>query len=212
MKGIRRGFLTTLAVLLTGSVFAGSAAAANVTLYEVTEAIQTVTNGKTFRSSTSTLTGVARTGTALCPHWLAIAGIEGCWVVVRAVGRADDFTGIGDVTGTFEVMIQDNNLEDAAEIVVLRGRMRGRIDLSPAFQHNRPVGSISGSFSGGGLASTVLAGFRASGSFTGTFRMPFLSGGRASYLLDDETVAAAQAHEFSIGYPAVRLDVTLIGR
>jgi hypothetical protein len=196
-----------LGVLMVASVLAGPAGAADAVLYEVTEAVKTAAHGQTFRSATAMLTGWAQPGTPLCPGWLAAAGIESCWVVVRAVGQADDVTGIGDVSGSFEVAIQDLNLADAPEIVILRGRMRGRIDLSPAFEGNRPLGSITGSFSGSGIASTVLARFQTAGTFTGTFRMPFSNAGQASYLLDDGTVAPAQAYEFSIGFPAVKLEV-----
>jgi hypothetical protein len=198
--------------LLLGSVFAGPAAAQDVVLYEVTEAVATKGIRATgFKSSVATLSGVARTGVAPCPPAIASVVLQGCWVVVRATGRADDVTGIGPVVGSFEVVVQDKNLVDAPEIVVLRGHVGGELDLSPSFQHSRPLGTITGTFFLKGVGGTLMDRQSVKGTFTGVFRLPFSSpvDGKPSYMTDDGGIVPVQTAEFVLGYPAVKLEVTL---
>jgi hypothetical protein len=52
-----------------------------------------------------------------------------------------------------------------------------------------------------------MAGTRAQGTFTGTFRLPFRHGGKPSYLMDDGTIVPAGPQEFSLGQAMVRLEV-----
>jgi len=199
----------SLVCLLMGSVFAGPAAAQDVTLYEVTEAVGSKGNGAQggFKSSQATLAGVAKTSTAPCPPTIANLTMGGCWVVVRATGRADDTTGIGPFVGSFEVVVQDKTTIDSPEIVVLRGHVGGDLDLSPAFQQNRPVGTLTGSYTLKGVAGTVMDKQTVKGNFTGTFRLPYTYLGQASYMLDDGTAVVVKASEYVLGYPAVKLEV-----
>jgi hypothetical protein len=196
--------------LLAGVLGAGVPAhAADGVLYEVTEAVKVTGKGGTFKSSTATLTGAIAPGTALCPAWLTQQlNLTACSIVVRATGRADDTSGIGPAGGDFDIVVQDWNSADAPEIVVMKGTMNGTIDLSPAFQSQQPLGSISGKFNAIGLAGSPLAGHRAAGTFDGRFRLPFRSGGKASYLMDDGSIVAAQPQEFSLGQAMVRLEVS----
>ena len=207
MGGIRIvGFLVAVVAAVFG--ISAPAAAVDAILYEVTEAVKVTGKGGAFKSSTATLTGEIAAGTALCPTWLTQQyNLSTCTIVVRATGHADDTTGIGPAGGDFDIVIQDWNNADAPELVVMKGTMQGTIDLSPAFQKQQPLGSITGKFNAAGVAQTVMSGSRASGTFSGTFRLPFRQGGRPSYLLDDGTVVLAQPQEFSLGQAMVRLEV-----
>lgn len=214
MSWKRWGLGMSLVGALMGSAFPAPAAAQtapDVVLYEVTEAVGSKGAGAQggFKSSVATLSGVARTGVAPCPPAIANATMAGCWVVVRATGRADDITGIGPVVGSFEVVVQDKNVVDSPEIVVLRGHMGGDIDLSPAFQQNRPLGAITGSYTLKGVAGTIMEGQTIKGSFTGVFRLPYTYLGQASYMNDSGIAVAVQTSEYVLGYPAVKLEVTL---
>jgi hypothetical protein len=201
--------LACLAALMFGVLGAsGPAAALDGVLYEVTEAVKVTGKGGVFKSSTATLTGDLAPGTALCPTWLTQQlNMAACTIVVRATGRADDATGIGPAGGDFDIVVQDWNNVDAPETIVMRGTMTGTIDLSPAFTKQQPIGSIAGKFNATGVPGTIMANNRVAGSFTGTFRLPFRVAGKASYLMDDGTVAPAQPQEFSLGQAMVRLEV-----
>jgi hypothetical protein len=200
------GFCLTLVAGVLG--LTGPAAAIDGVLYEVTEAVKVTGKGGLFKSSTATLTGDIAAGTVLCPTWLAQQlNLAACTIVVRATGRADDTTGIGPASGDFDIVVQDWNDADAPEIVVMKGTINGTIDLSPAFQKQQPIGSISGKFSAKGLSASIMAGEKPSGTFTGTFRLPFRVAGKASYLMDDGSVVPIQPQEFSLGQAMVRLEV-----
>jgi hypothetical protein len=179
-------------------------------LYELTESVKLRDNDDGyFKSSMSTLAGYILSGTPLCPTWLAVQlNISACTIVVHAVGQADDVTGVGPATGQFDILVQDGNRVDPPETAVMRGRLTGTIDLSPAFQRRVPVGSIQGGFSASGLNDTIMAGTTVRGGFEGTFRLPFTQGGAPSYLMDDGSVQAARPQEMSLGSALVRLEVT----
>jgi len=197
--------LFVLGFLLIGPV---AAQAADVVLYEVTEAVRLGKSGS-FKSSKATLSGVAAPGTSICPAWLATQlQVDGCTVTVTAVGKADDATGIGPVSGTFDVLMQDANNVDAPEIVIMRGNLSGTLDLSPAFVDKKPLGTVAGDFDASGVAGTVMVGQRARGRFDGVFRIPLRVGGKAVYLLDDGSVVAAQGGEFLLGSAMVRLELS----
>jgi len=196
-----------------GSAFAQSAALPDVVLYEVTEAVTAKGGNRQngFRSSTATLAGVVRSGVAACPAAIATETLGGCWVVVRAVGRADDTTGKGPIVASFEVLVQDRNQTDSPEIVVLRGHVGAQLDLSPAFERDVPTGTISGSFKLRGVPGTVMQDRTVKGEFTGVFRMPFMLNGQAMYMVGDPLVPVrvpVQAAEYVLGSPAVKLEVT----
>ena len=207
MKGRILGFLVTMMAGVLG--LSAPASAVDAVLYEVTEAVKVTTKGSAFKSSTATLTGDVAAGTPLCPTWVAQQlNVATCTIIVRATGKADDTTGVGPATGDFDIVVQDWNSADAAELVVMKGNISGTLDLSNAFQKQQPLGSINGKFSAVGLKGSVMAGVQAAGTFTGKFRLPFRQAGRASYLLDDGSVVAAAPQEYSLGQAMVRLEVT----
>ena len=150
------GFLVTVMALVFG--ISAPAFALDAVIYEVTESVRVGKGG--FKSSNATLTGAIAAGTALCPTWLATQlNIPACTIIVRAVGKADDTTGIGPASGDFDIAIQDANSVDGAEIVVMKGQINGTIDLSPAFVKHQPVGSITGRFTATGIKG--IASWRA---------------------------------------------------
>jgi hypothetical protein len=200
------GFLVAVMGAVLG--ISAPAFAADAVIYEVTESVR-VGKGGGFKSSKATLTGAVAAGTALCPTWLATQlNVPACTIIVRAVGKADDATGIGPASGDFDIAVQDANSVDGAEIVVMKGDISGTIDLSPAFQGQKPVGSITGKFNASGIKGSVMTSEKASGTFSGTFRIPFRHEGKASYLLDDGSIVKAQPEELSLGQAMVRLEVT----
>jgi hypothetical protein len=186
----------------------GVAEAQDVLLYELTESVRSTGRGGAFKSSDSTLAGWVHSGTAICPTAM---GLEVCSVTVRARGRASDDTGIGPVTGTFQIVVQDANSVDGAELVVATGSLSGDLDLSPVFLRSTPLGTITGSYSMAGVKNTVLANHKARGWFTGTFRIPYVddASGRVSYLMDDGRIVPVQPEETSLGVATVRLELRL---
>ena len=207
---------STVTNTVTGTLSATTAAVAgtapDAVLYETTEAVGGKGSGqnKNFKSSTATLSGVARAGTVLCPPSIASTALQGCWITVRATGRADDMSGIGPVAGTMEVLIQDKNLYDSPEITVLSGTISGNIDLSPAFVQGRPLGSITGMFSvKSASGSPMNPGTPITGLFSGTFRLPFGINGQAVYMRDDGSTFPADPAEYVLGYPGVRLEIKI---
>ena len=209
-----------VAALMTALFVAGStgvARAVDVVLYEVSEAVKLdAAAGGKFKGNTGTLFGYAVAGTTLCPQFVVDAldrsadTTKTCGISVQATGKADDVTGIGPVTGTVTVMMQDKNSTDAPEIIVISGNITGTIDMSPTFVSGRPLGSISGRFQVTGANGTVAKGYSAAGDFRGTFRLPFMLEGvsRPQYMMDDGRTVTIQTSEYVLRYPAVRLEVT----
>ena len=186
------------------------APAADAVLYEVSEAVKLNWHSGKFHSSEATLMGAVKSGTPLCPTWLAAKfDIDRCWLTVRAKGQADDETGIGPVDGTIQVLSQDKNSVDAAERIVIAGKFKGTMDLSRPFTGGVPIGYMIGEFEVGGIKDSLAEGFKVKGNFTGTFRLPFAYNGQAAYMRDNGTVVPANSDEHSIGNPTVRLEVKL---
>jgi hypothetical protein len=209
-----------VAMMMTVASLAGAvsaASAADVVLYEVSEAVKLDASGAgKFKRNSGTLFGSARAGIVLCPQFIVdtldrTGTTPTCAISVQATGKADDGTGIGPVSGTITVLMQDKNDTDAPEIAVISGSITGTMDMSPAFQTGRPLGSITGRFDAQGAPGTIAKGYKASGSFTGTFRLPFMLEGvsRPQYMLDDGRTVAIDPAEYVLRYPAVRLEVTI---
>jgi hypothetical protein len=210
-----RAFVGFVAALLAFGV--GTARAADVMLYEISEAVKLDANAGGKFKSNATLFGFAEAGTALCPQWVVDAldktdsPHKVCGITVQALGKADDTTGIGPVSGTLSILVQDKNATDAPEITVLTGKLSGTIDMSPAFQQARPVGSITGSFSIQGSNNSIAKNYSTSGNFTGKFRLPFVTDDVSTpqYMMDDGSTVTINPSEYVLRYPAVRLEVTL---
>ena len=203
----------TLIAPATLAMLPPKAHAADGTLYEVSEAIDLKSNGKGFKSSEATLSGTIKAGTPLCPSWVATQlGTDSCWVIVHAKGGADDASGVGPVAGTIFVLAERLNSADAPELKILSADFDGQLDLSPAFFQQIPRGTIIGKYSARGEKNSVMDGYKIQGSFQGVFRLPFLNGQQASYLLDDGRIVPLQFSEYSVGQPTPRLELTFTSK
>jgi hypothetical protein len=206
-----KGVLLALALTApaTLAILPPTAHAADGTLYEVSEAIDLKSNGKGFKSSEATLSGTVNAGTPLCPSWVAAQlGTDSCWMVVHATGGANDTTGVGPVRGTIFVLAEYKNTADAPELKILSADFDGQLDLSPAFFQQIPRGTITGKYSARGEKNSIMDGYKIQGTFQGVFRIPFMNGQQASYLLDDGRVVPLALNEYSVGQPTPRLELT----
>jgi hypothetical protein len=214
--------------------------AGSATFYELTENMKLIpqqskgrpTVGR--RVSTSALTGVATTGTPLCPTPDLQSGPAGCAVNAIGSDNVSLVTGLGTLQGNFATVIQGDNPVDGPEAVVLRGEFKGQMDFSPAVLHRLPFGTVVGKVRPWGGRNT---------DFTGVFRLPFAGNFEAApgltlrqvfcpatpkpnpnadlyggvdlaYLDNVEAVATPegrcldiQPNEISLGTPLVRWDV-----
>jgi hypothetical protein len=207
IKGVLLALVLTAPVTL--AMLPAKAHAADGTLYEVSEAINLKSNGKAFKSSEATLSGRIKAGTPLCPWSVATQlGTDSCWIIVHATGGADDTSGMGPIRGTMFVMAEFRNAADAPELEILSADFTGQLDLSPALLQQIPRGTIVGKYSARGEKNSIMDGYKILGTFEGIFRIPFLYGPQASYLLDDGRVVPLELDEYSIGQPTPRLELT----
>jgi hypothetical protein len=189
---------------------------AEAVLYEVSENMYLIDDqgnvvlpqSATRRQADAALYGWARIGNVLCPSAVLVTNTraETCSVTAAGIDNISLTTGKGAVTGTFAVVVQDDNTTDAPEYVVMNGKFSGDMDLSI-----RPLGRVVGTFSPAGSAEAV--------AFCGTFRLPFglakngkrenpHRGVAAYYLADDGvTVFPVQKAEMSLDMPTVRLEL-----
>lgn len=213
------------------AVWPGDAAAqsgirsdANAVVYEVTENLKLRPLQHNRRVATAALVGTVNAGTPICPE--ALVGPGGvCVLTAVASDNISLATGKGPVNGTFSVVVQDVNPVDGAELVILRGTLHGKIDLSAAVLGGVPLGMIEGKWNARGVNGGPLAGVRAKGSFEGTFRLPFVYGvpdgcladgdpsdcafvSGPSYLGDVSPVPVDVVfNELSLAVPTVRLEI-----
>jgi len=232
-RGLRFvGFILTL-LSLSAAAYAEdrdeATGATGVTLYEISERVTfDQAQGVIVRNATSPLQGFAALGTPLCPSALLISAprIKSCTVIATGTDSVSTVTGLGPVSGTFDVVINapGNSSVHVPDLPVINGTFSGKVDLSLAVLHHIPLGSITGTFTimrtadpatgtQGDLPQPVVL------PFNGTFRMPFKLGGQgrfersqrdhaAVYLADDlHTVIPVKAFERSTGFPDVRLEV-----
>jgi hypothetical protein len=189
---------------------------AEAVLYEVTESMYLIDDAgsvvlpqnATRRQADASLFGWARVGSLLCPTVLLVTNprAETCSVNADGIDSLSLLTGKGGVTGTFAVVVQDDNPIDAPEYVVMNGDFRGDMDLSI-----RPLGKVVGTFTPAGAVAPV--------KFCGTFRLPFSVGrggkreqprrnAEAFYLADDaKSLIPVHKAELSLGMPTVRLEL-----
>ena len=189
---------------------------AEAVLYEVTENMYLLDEAgnvvlpanATRRQADASLYGWAKVGNLLCPAAILITNprAETCSVTADGIDNISLLTGKGAVTGTYAVVVQDDNAVDAPEYVVMNGAFQGDMDLSI-----RPLGKVVGTFTPAGAPQGV--------KFCGTFRLPFSVGklGRremprrnadAFYLADDgKTLIPVQKAELSLGMATVRLEL-----
>jgi hypothetical protein len=221
------GLMFLLFVLMWGPAPA-LAKSADAVLYEVTEDMYLLvrdTNGKvtsyvsdpgqaTDRQAVAQLSGHAKFGTPLCPHWVKQVAPKAKHCTVNAKG-SDDLslaTGKGTLSGSYAVVVQDKNVVDAPEFVVMTGTFTGDADLSLAMSGQAPLGFITNG------VGTIDGYDGATFKFHGTFRLPFAldeSGRRgrpwrdadAYYLNDNFNPFPVKDNERSLGMPTVRLEI-----
>jgi hypothetical protein len=215
--------LTSLAIGIGASPAAGQ----NAVLYEVTESMRLTEYGYfSGRSATAVLFGWVNAGTSVCPQSLVSAWqTTRCGVTVIAKDTVNLATGVGPVSGDFNVVLQGDNPIDGEELVIVRGSFWGRVDLSPAILgpdglpksgDELPLGGLRGKWWASGLKDGPLAGVRMGGTLTGTFRMPFeIVPGQTLYLVDPSKYPGegfarpVDVSEHSLGVPTVRLELNL---
>lgn len=219
----------------------GPATAQNAVLYEVTEQMKLKQDdGKLHRKATASLMGRVKAGSPICPDVFALplqvlpvlGEVRACAVTAVAQDNISLQTGQGPVSGKFTVVVPGDNPVDGPELVVLEGSLRGSIDLSLAVLgmdgiadngDEIPLGTIRGTWTARGVSQRRLHGLRLSGTFTGTFRLPFdlpvpTVGFVPTYMLDPFTFADPGSFAFveSVEYsvydvPTVRLELTFEG-
>jgi hypothetical protein len=208
-KGPRRNLERGIIVDLPG---------VDAVLYEVTEKMYLLdANGNVVpcpelavtRKADASLFGWARLGSLLCPAKELITNLKHstCSVTADGIDNISLWTGKGTVDGSFAVVVQDDNKDDAPEYVVMNGTFLGNMDLSI-----RPLGKVVGTFTATGAEPVP---------FCGTFRLPFAvdaEGNRinpsrmsAAYYLADNGVdlISVLPREKSLGMPTVRLEINL---
>ncbi len=189
---------------------------AEAVLYEVTENMYLIDDhgnvvtpeSATHRQADASLYGWAKAGNLLCPAAILVTNprAETCSVTADGIDNLSLLTGRGAVTGTYAVVVQDDNAVDAPEYVVMNGAFRGDMDLSM-----RPLGKVVGTFTPAGASQGV--------KFCGTFRLPFSIDrggkrelpkrhGEAFYLADNgKSLIPVQKAEMSLGMATVRLEL-----
>jgi hypothetical protein len=209
----------------------GLASEQNAVLYEVTEAmkLKSMQSGIS-RTATASLVGYVNAGTSICPEWLAVyLGQKRCSLTATAHDSVSLVTGVGPVNGTFRVVIAGDNDVDGAELVILEGRINGKVDLVPAILgfdgkpqsgDELPLGSIKGQWRALGARGGPLEGLQVRGTFTGVFRLPFVLPAQLDptqtpvYLVGPtpQDVVPVEWNEYSLGVPTVMLEITFVDK
>src|SRR5438094_3186574 len=212
---------------------ADSLGGTGVTLYEISERVtfdpDPSSAGVIRRNAISPLQGFAEVGTPLCPSELLISGprMKSCTVIATGADSVSTVTGMGPVSGTFDVVINapGNSSVHVPDLPVISGTFSGNVDLSLAVLHHVPLGSIAGRFTITQIADPATGMLDPLPQpvvlpFKGTFRMPFAIDNRARhvrtdrkhaafYLADDfKTLSLVQPTELSVGFPTVRLELS----
>src|SRR2546426_5805976 len=182
---------------------ADSLGGTGVPLYEISERVTfdpgPSSAGVILRNATSPLQGFAEVGTPLCPSDLLISvpRMKSCTVIATGKDAVSTATGLGPVSGTFDVVINapGNSSVHVPDLPVISGTFSGDVDLSLAVLHHVPLGSIMGSFTItqiaapatgmlGPLPQPVVLPFKV------TFRMPFAIDTHARRVRSDRKRAA----------------------
>lgn len=197
--------------LVTGPVIAS---AQDVKLYEASENMR-FTNGHLVRRlSTAALVGFANPNTKVCPSSAVQtdpAAAGRCVVNATGSDNLNTATGLGPLTADFTVVVEPDPfpLADPPELVVMRGNIRGQVDLSTAVAFGVPLGKLDATLTSPATGEVV---------FRGVFRFPFTCGVPPTgycYDLGDPDVPATWGtffpvltQELSLQYPLLRLDIT----
>ena len=157
-----------LPFLLLG-IWPSVAAAADTTLYELTENMKLKGGKIKHRQATSAIMGFANVNTPPCPKELVDKVSPGAtFCTINAIGsdNVNEKTGLGSLRGRYTVVVQGDNPFDGPELVVSKGEFKGKIDFSPVFTTGAPYGTVSGTL-------TPDDGHEKF-HYTGVFRQPFL--------------------------------------
>jgi hypothetical protein len=126
------------------------------------------------RGAQSSLQGIARLGTVLCPSSLLVTNpkTEACTVTVRGKNFVSLATGQGPISGEFAIVIQLDNQNDSPELPVVLGDFQGTIDFAPALM-GRFFGTAAGTLT---VRQSFVPGVPVNVTvpFTGVFRQPFM--------------------------------------
>ena len=126
------------------------------------------------RRAESSLQGIAKLGTVLCPSSLLVTNpkTDTCTVTVRGRNFVSLATGQGPITGEFAIVIQLDNPADSPELPVVLGDFQGTIDFAPALM-GRHFGTAAGTLT---VRRSFVPGVPVNVTvpFTGVFRQPFV--------------------------------------
>jgi hypothetical protein len=149
---------------------------ADAVLYELSENafVEFDANGNPVaRGAESSLQGVAKLGTVLCPSSLLVTNPTSvaCTVTVRGKNFVSLTTGQGPITGEFAIVIQLDNQIDSPELPVVLGDFQGTIDFAPALM-GQSFGTAAGTLT---VKQSFVPGVPVNVTvpFTGVFRQPF---------------------------------------
>lgn len=177
------------------------------------------------RSAVSALQGNASYPSPLCPAQALVTNPRSDTCTVTMTGN-DSVTLVNGTTptggatwGTFDIVIQLDNLVDSPEWPVGSGAFYGTITFGAP---GVPIGSANGFFVLGGSVLDAQACAKASATclaFNAKFRQPFAvsakgeqskprRGKDAFYLLDTGKLQPVQANERAAGWPTVRFEVS----
>lgn len=137
----------------------GNLPAGKSCIYETTENARFTVGEVIRRISTAAAQGKVAAGSPICKP--DSPGALPCDITVVATDRIDTTTGRGPIEGTFAIVANEPGTADLPEIVELKGRLEGVVDISMA---GAGLGSIAGRWQAKGVGH---------GKFTGTLRFPF---------------------------------------
>src|SRR5207248_3525245 len=149
---------------------------ADAVLYELSENAFVEFDGSAnpvARRAESSLQGIAKLGTVLCPSSLLVTNptTNTCTVTVRGRNLVSLATGQGPITGEFAIVIQLDNPADSPELPVVLGDFQGTIDFAPALM-GRHFGTAAGTLT---VRRSFVPGVPVNVTvpFTAVFRQPF---------------------------------------
>lgn len=198
-------------LLLTSSAALADGPFGKVTAWEIQEFLLFKTGDDEDsiirRLATATLVGHATDG--LC----ALVGQNPCAIDGRAQSSVDVSTGVGTITGTFDILLDTNPDGPLLMDLVLAGKVKlhGTLDLRPAFLFMKGMGGAPVALASGTWRSRELG---AQGGFTATFLIPIpspacsppLGLGFAYYnpLASPLLFQCLTPNDFSLGAPVVK--------
>ncbi len=173
-------------------------------IYETTQNAKFTGEKFVRRISTAAAQGKVGAGSPIChPYDMTKPA---CDITIMATDKISTTTGKGPIEGTFAIVVHEITLgaptAEPAAIVVLKGFLRGEVDISAALLHNVPLGSIIGRWE-------TRDG--RSGTFTGTLRFAFGFGpdkipGTTDDFLNPECVLDADLTDCVIAGPYFYFD------